>query len=326
MSVDLRLARRGDGSAATPPLSPRSWRSRLARLDLKFAPYLFISPVYIVFLIFGAFPLVFTAWVSLHQWELASGARKWIGLENYRYLITDADFWHAVVNTIGIFIVSTVPQLLLALLLASALNRGMRAPTLFRIGMVAPLVTSTAAVAIVFTQLFDHDFGIINWLLGGLGIHLSDWQAGRFQSWLAIATMVNWRWTGYNTLIYLAAMQAIPKDLYEAAAIDGASRIRQFWQITVPMLQPTIVFTVIISTIGGLQLFTEPVLFGSSTPNKMDGGAVHQFQTISMYMFDNAFGHDRYGYGATVAWALFLLIIVFSLVNFLFVRRTGGTK
>jgi cellobiose transport system permease protein len=326
MSVDLRLARRGDSNAAAPPPSAHSWRTRLARLDVKFAPYLFISPFYLVFLIFGAFPLVFTAWVSLHQWELASGARKWIGLENYRYLITDTDFWHAVVNTIGIFVVSTVPQLLLALAIGNALNRRMRAPTLFRIGMVAPLVTSTAAVAIVFTQLFDHDYGIINWLLGGIGIHHIDWQAGRFQSWLAIAAMVNWRWTGYNTLIYLAAMQAIPKDLYEAAAIDGASRIRQFWRITVPILQPTIVFTVIISTIGGLQLFTEPTLFGSNTPNKMDGGAVHQFQTISMYMFDNAFGHDRYGYGATVAWALFLLIIVFSLVNFLFVRRTGGTK
>ncbi|MDL4774907.1 MULTISPECIES: carbohydrate ABC transporter permease [Thermomonosporaceae] len=324
MSVDLRPA--GHQAPAPAPVpAGRAWRRRLARLDLKTAPYVFISPFYLVFLIFGGFPLVYTLWVSLHDWGLASGTRDWVGLENYRYLLGDADFWHAVVNTLGIFVVSTVPQLMLALLAANALNRRMRMPTLFRIGMVAPLVTSTAAVAIVFTQLFDRDWGMVNWALGLVGGGHIDWQASRGWSWLAIATMVDWRWTGYNALIYLAAMQAIPRDLYEAAAIDGASRIRQFWQITVPMLRPTIIFTVIISTIGGLQLFTEPVLFGVGTTNRMDGGSLHQFQTITMYMFDNAFGHDRYGYGATVAWALFLLIIVFSLVNFLAVRRTGGT-
>ncbi len=229
-------------------------------------------------------------------------------------------------NTVGIFVIATVPQLLLALMIANALNRRMRLPTLFRIGMVAPLVTSTAAVAIVFTQMFDQDWGMINWFLGLFGVDAIAWSNSRGWSWLAIAVMVDWRWTGYNALIYLAAMQAIPKDLYEAAAIDGASRIRQFWQITVPMLRPTIIFTVIISTIGGLQLFTEPVLFSIHTPNKMDGGPLHQFQTITMYMYDNAFYSDRYGYGATVAWALFVMIIVFSLINFLAVRRTGGTK
>jgi cellobiose transport system permease protein len=293
---------------------------------MRVSPYLFISPFYLVFIVFGLFPLLFTLWVSLHDWGLASGTREFTGLENFRYLLTDGDFWHAVVNTIGIFLLSTIPQLLLALFVANALSRRMRGSTLFRIGMVIPLVTSTAAVAIVFTQLFDRDYGMVNWALGLLGAGDIDWQASRGWSWVAIAVMADWRWTGYNALIYLAAMQAIPKDLYEAAAIDGASRIRQFWQITVPMLQPTIVFTVIISTIGGLQLFTEPVLFGVGTSNKMDGGSLHQFQTITMYMYDNAFTDDRYGYGAMVAWALFLLIIAFSLLNFLFVRRTGGTK
>lgn len=327
MTTDLRPSRkRRPAPPDGPPAGRRTWRARLARLDVKGAPYAFISPFYLVFLIFGAFPLVYTLWVSLHDWELASGKREWVGLDNYEYLLTDGDFWHATVNTLGIFAMSTVPQLLLAMFLANSLNRSMRAPTLFRIGMVAPLITSTAAVAIVFAQLFDHDYGFINWGLGLVGIDPIEWQVSRGWSWAAIATMVNWRWTGYNTLIFLAAMQAIPKDLYEAAAIDGASRIRQFWQITVPLLRPTIIFTVIIATIGGLQLFTEPVLFSVDTPNKMDGGALHQFQTITMYMFDNAFGDDRYGYGATVAWALFVMIIVFSLLNFLFIRRTGGAK
>ncbi|MEU5879520.1 sugar ABC transporter permease [Spirillospora sp. NPDC047279] len=326
MSVDLRPAPNDQPKVAAPEAPRRTWRSRLARLDLKASPYLFISPFYLVFLVFGLFPLLYTLWVSLHEWGLASGTREWVGLENYSYLIGDEDFWHSVVNTVGIFVLATVPQLLLALFVANTLNRRLRTPTLFRIGMVAPLITSTAAVAIVFTQLFDRDYGFVNWGLDLVGIGAVDWQASRGWSWVAISAMVNWRWIGYNALIYLAAMQAIPKDLYEAAAIDGASRIRQFWQITVPMLRPTIIFTVIISTIGGMQLFTEPVLFSVGTPNRMDGGPVHQFQTVTMYMFDNAFGHDRYGYGATVAWALFLLIIIFSLLNFVFVRRTGGTK
>ncbi|MGI5163820.1 carbohydrate ABC transporter permease [Spirillospora sp. CA-253888] len=327
MSLDLRPARAGRPAAeAGPPPASRGWRSRLTRLDVRVSPYLFISPFFVVFLAFGAFPLGYTLWVSLHEWGLASGTREFVGLDNFSYLLGDSDFWHATVNTVGIFVLSTIPQLLLALLLAAALDRRMKASTFFRIGVVAPMVTSTAAVAIVFTQLFDRDYGLANWMIGLVGVDAIDWQSSRGWSWVAIATMVNWRWTGYNALIFLAAMQAIPKDLYEAAAIDGASRLRQFWQITVPMLRPTIMFAVIISTIGGLQLFTEPALFGIGSANRMDGGSVHQFQTITMYMFDNAFGDDRYGYAAAVSWALFLLIIVFSLVNFLFVRRAGGAR
>ncbi|MBC6462060.1 carbohydrate ABC transporter permease [Actinomadura sp. HBU206391] len=324
MSVDLRPAPAAGRRATGPAGDRRSrFRSRLSRLDVRFSPYLFISPFYVVFLIFGAFPLGYTVWVSLHDWELASGLREFVGLQNYRDLLVDADFWNSVVNTIGIFVISTVPQLLTALFVANLLSRRLRGSTLFRIGIILPLVTSTAAVAIVFTQLFAADYGLINWLLGLVGIDDIAWQADRGWSWVAIASMVDWRWTGYNALIYLAAMQAIPKDLYEAAAIDGASRVRQFWRITIPMLRPTIIFTVIISTIGGLQLFTEPVLFGGG---RMEGGPVHQYQTVSMYMFDNAFRGDDYGYGAAVAWMLFILIIVFSLLNFLFIRRTGGTK
>src|SRR4029453_5553892 len=133
----------------------------------------------------------------------------------------------------------------------------------FRLSVILPMATSVAAVSIVFSQLYSRDFGIVNWLLGGVGVGPIEGQASKWSSWTAVATMVNWRWTGYNALIYLAAMQAIPKDLYEAASIDGASRRKQFWAITLPMLRPTVIFTVIISTIGGFQLFTEPLLFGN---------------------------------------------------------------
>ncbi|MEV5708825.1 sugar ABC transporter permease [Actinoallomurus sp. NPDC052274] len=317
MAVDLRPAPAAPRAA---PSERSRLRARLSRLDLKVSPYLYISPFYLLFLVFGLFPLGYTFWVSLHRWEMIGG-HEFVGLRNYTRLMTDDQFWNAVVNTFGMFVIATVPQLLLALLLANALNRRLRFQTLFRMGVLLPLVTSVAAVAIVFTQLYGRDYGMANWVLHFFGVHKIDWQANRWASWMAVSTMVDWRWTGYNSLIFLAGMQAIPRDLYEAAAIDGASRRQQFWRITVPMLRPTIIFTSIISTIGGLQLFTEPLLFNFGY---MNGGSLRQSQTVAMYMFENAFNRYQYGYGSAVAWMLFLLILIFSLVNFLLIRRFAG--
>lgn len=318
MAVDVRPA--PPAAARVRPPGRRWWRVRLSRLDVTFSPYLYISPFYLLFAVFGLFPLGYTFWVSLHHWEIIGG-HQFIGLRNYARLLGDDQFWNAVGNTFAMFVIATVPQLLLALLLANALNRRMRAPTLFRMGVLLPLVTSVAAVAIVFTQLFGRDYGMINWLLHFAGVHRIDWQANKWSAWLAISAMVDWRWTGYNALIFLAGMQAIPRSLYEAAAIDGASRAKQFWKVTVPLLRPTIVFVTIISTIGGLQLFTEPLLFNNGY---MNGGSLRQSQTVTMYMFENAFQRFQYGYGSAVAWMLFLLILLFSLLNFLIIRRLAG--
>ncbi|SCL40410.1 cellobiose transport system permease protein [Micromonospora pallida] len=262
--------------------------------------------------------------MSLHDWDLLGTEHAFVGAENYSRLMADADFWHAVVNTLGIFVISTVPQLLAALWLANLLNRQLRARTMFRMAVLVPNVTSTAAVAIVFGVLFGREFGMVNWLLDLVGVDPVAWKSDRFASWVAISTMVDWRWTGYNALIFLAAMQAIPRDLYEAAAIDGANRVRQFWSITVPLLKPTIIFTVIISTIGGLQLFTEPRLFHSGT-NPIRGGPLRESQTVTMYMFENAFApHYNFGYGSAVAWLLFALIAVVAAINVLMLRRLAG--
>src|SRR5436189_28560 len=158
----------------------------------------------------------------------------------------------------------------------------------FLMAILLPQVTSLVAVALIFTQLFAHDYGFINYALGSVGIHHVYWEAGRFSSWVALSVMVMWRWTGFNALIYLAAMQAIPEELYEAAAVDGARRFRQFIHVTVPMLRPTILFTVIIATIGGLQLFTEPFLFQGSTGTT--GGSARQYQTVVMYLYEKFLG------------------------------------
>jgi cellobiose transport system permease protein len=321
MALDLSRAPAKGRSPVTPP-ARGPLRRFLSRLDVKASPYAYISPFYLLFLLFGLFPLGYTFWVSLHHWELIGGHR-FTGLRNYQLLLSDPDFWNAVVNTLAMFVIATVPQLLLAMLLANTLNRRLRAQTLFRLGVLLPLVTSVAAVAIVFSQLFGRDYGLINWLLHFVGVHHIDWAANRWSQWTAISVMVDWRWTGYNTLIFLAGMQAIPRELYEAAAIDGASRMKQFWRITVPSLRPTIIFTSIIATIGGLQLFTEPLLFNQ---NFMNGGSLRQGQSVAMYMYENAFQRFQYGYGSAIAWMLFLLILVVSLLNYLITRRLSGGR
>jgi cellobiose transport system permease protein len=318
------------GEAASTTVAPakralvRGW---VRRLDVKASPYLYVAPFFALFALFGLFPLGYTAYVSLTDRNLLAPASSFVGLANYRELLTDSYFWNAVVNTLGIWVISTVPQLLLALGLAHLLNTKLRARTLFRMSVLLPQVTSLVAVALIFTQLFSTDYGLVNWVLAHVGLGTVDWEAGRLSSWIALSVMVTWRWTGYNALIYLAAMQAIPDELYEAAATDGARPFRQFVHITIPMLRPTIVFTVIVSTIGGLQLFTEPFLF-QPVKNSPTGGSARQYQTVAMYLYEKAFGSAQFdfGYAAAIAWCLFLLIAVVSLVNFLVVRRIRSVE
>ncbi|WP_017595180.1 carbohydrate ABC transporter permease [Nocardiopsis potens] len=315
-------------AASRAPQDARRGTDRAARLraalDTKAAPYAFIAPFFLLFGVFGLFPLLYTAWVSLHDWSLIGGNEGFIGLENYRVLLGDAKFWNALLNTLGIFAIAVVPQLLAALLLADGLNRIVRGRGLFQIALIIPYVTSIAAMAIVFSTLFGTEYGMVNQVLGVFGIDPVNWRGGRLSSWAAIAVMVDWRWTGYNTLIYLAAMQAVPKDLYEAAALDGASALRRFWRITVPMMRPTILFTVIISTIGQMQLFTEPAVF--DTGGAMAGGTQGQYQTVMMLVFQEAFRYGDYGYGSAVSWVLFLVIVVLGLINVLLTGRIKGAS
>jgi cellobiose transport system permease protein len=320
---------RGAGSASrstSPSGGDRPGRSAfritLSRWDTKAAPYAFVSPFFIIFAIFGAFPLLYTFWVSFHAWPLL-GPHHWTGLENYRKLLVDGQFWNSVENTFGIFLVATIPQYILALFLAVTLSHRLRARTLFRMGVIIPNVTSVAAVALIFAAIFAQGFGLANWLLGDLGIGPVDWVANRWSSWTAISVMVDWRWTGYNALIFLAAMQAIPTDLYEAAEIDGASRARQFFSVTLPLLRPTLLFTTILSIIGGVQLFTEPLLFAPGS-GAIQGGSLRQFQTVTMFLVENGFTRFEYGYAGAVAVMIFLLILLVALVNIVIIRRISS--
>ena len=320
-----------DGDTAAPAPAPaersrrQAWRSRLYRLDVKGSPYAYIAPFFILFFAFGLFPLVYTAYVSLHNVDLgAPDQQTWIGWANYTRLLHDSFFWNALRNTFTLGVLSTVPQLLMALGLAHVLNYRLRGRTLWRVSVLMPYVTSTAAAAIVFAELFGRDYGFINWVLGAVGLHHISWESGKWTSQIAISTIVTWRWTGYNALIYLAAMQAIPAELYAAAAVDGAGRWQLFRHITIPSLRPAIVFTVVISTIGATQLFAEPLLFGGVSGHV--GGANHQYQTLGLYLYDQGWFNFHLGRAAAVAWAMFLIIVVLVGINSLLARRIRSSS
>ncbi|MFV2119360.1 carbohydrate ABC transporter permease [Streptomyces sp. Act-28] len=308
----------GTTAPPTPPPDRAARPSAVRRAWATVSPYAYIAPFFTLFAAFGLFPLVYTAFVSLYRVELQTpGDMEWRGLGNYTALFADEFFWTSLRNTFTIGVLSTVPQLVMALGLAHLLNYKLRGRTLFRTAMLLPYATSVAAATLVFAQLFGRDFGLVNYVLGLVGIGPVDWQTGTVASQVAVSTIVVWRWTGYNALIYLAGMQSIPGELYEAAEMDGASRWRQFLHVTLPGLRPTIVFTVVVSTIGATQLFGEPLLYEGS----VSGGISHQYQTLGLYMYEQGWGFFHLGRAAAIAWVMFLLIVVLVGANALLARR-----
>jgi cellobiose transport system permease protein len=317
--VTALLTKEVDRERTEEVRSPSPLRHRLSKLDNKLSPYLFVAPFFVLFGAVGLFPLLYTAYVSLFDWDLGADDPKFLGLENYRTLFTDGQFWNALFNTFSIFLLSSVPQVIVAVVLAALLSANLRARTMWRMGVLLPYVASLVALTIIFGNLFGPQFGLVNSVLTTVGIPPIDWQANTFGSHVAIASMVNWRWTGYNALIVLAAMLAIPRDLYEAAVVDGAGPVRQFFSITLPMLKPTLIFVIVTSTIGGLQIFTEPKLYDPSAGS--GGGAEHQYQTVVLYMYQSAFQQLNLGYAAAIAWTLFLVVIAVAGLNFWLTRR-----
>ncbi|WP_256103219.1 carbohydrate ABC transporter permease [Streptomyces sp. ODS05-4] len=330
MATSIRAAADGGPSPAPPAAAPGptrpptaadrsgSRRSRLYRWDMKATPYAFVAPFFVCFAAFGLFPLLYTGWLSLHRVELG-GEPEWRGLDNYTALADSGFFWNALGNTFTLGVLSTVPQLLMALGLAHLLNYRLRGRGFLRVAVLAPYATSIAAATLVFAQLFNSDYGLVNTLLGWAGFEPVDWESSKWPAQIAISVIVIWRWTGYNALIYLAAMQAVPKDLYEAAALDGASRWRQFTSVTIPSIRPTILFTIVVSTIGATQLFGEPMLYGGSLG--VSGGSGNQYQTLSLLMYEKGWVTGALGQASAIAWVMLLLLLLIGAVRLLAARR-----
>ncbi|MHA7219007.1 carbohydrate ABC transporter permease [Arthrobacter sp. MDT1-48-3] len=308
-------------SSPAPAKPTLTFRQRLNVFDMKVSPYLYISPFFLLFALVGLFPLGYTFFVSLFDWHLLKGQGEFVGLRNFQEVLQDRFFWNSLFNTMSIFLLSTIPQLIVATAIAAVLDQNLRARTFWRMSILLPYIVTPVAVALIFSNLFGEQYGLINNILESFGFDRILWTNETLPSHIAIATMVNWRWTGYNALILLAAMQSVPRDIYESAAIDGAGVFRRFFSITLPSIRPTMIFVVITATIGGLQIFTEPRLFDPRTY----GGTAAQFQTTVLYLYEMAFQRQNFGKASTIAWLLFLIIVLFGLVNYLISQRIATT-
>ncbi|CAL4858486.1 sugar ABC transporter permease [Microbacterium sp. MM2322] len=304
---------------AKPQAPRRTTRQRLSLLAFRGSPYAYIAPFFLLFGLVGLFPLIYTVNVAVHEWDLLKGQGEFVGFGNFSEILGDYMFWNSIGNTLSIFLLSAIPQLAVALLVAYLLDRGLRAPTFWRMSVLIPFVVTPVATALIFSSVFNEADGLANNLLNLIGITDQQWKHDSFLSHLAIAIMVNFRWTGYNALILLAAMQAVPRDLYESAAIDGAGPTRRFFSITIPSIRPTLIFVIITATIGGLQIFAEPRLFDVSTAGGI-GGSDRQFQTTVLFLWELAFFRRNLGEASAVAILLFVLIVGIGLINFLVSR------
>ncbi|MFJ7724649.1 carbohydrate ABC transporter permease [Neobacillus sp. NPDC097160] len=276
----------------------------------KVTPYLFISPFYILFLIFGLFPIVFSGILAFSQWD-GIGDVQFTGLENFKRLMADTDFWLSIKNTLIIWVIQTVPMLVIALVLAFLINlQFVRRKEFFKTTFFLPYVTSVVAVTILFGLIFSNQSGLINAVLEMFGREPIAFIDSPFWVRIVIALVGIWQYLGYNMIIYFSGLQRIPADYYEAAIIDGASKYQLFTKITIPLLKPIILFTVIMSTIGGLQVFAEAQVL-VPTNATAEGGSL----TIVYYIYQTAFLQNRYGYGSTITWGLVVIILVISLIN-----------
>jgi cellobiose transport system permease protein len=300
----------------------RSWRhSTRHRLPL----YLAIAPFFVLFIVFGLYPTMYSLVLSFQDWN-GLGDPEWVGLANYERLIGDQTFWLSIRNTLIIFVLSTFPMLVMALVIAAMLNSTVRLSTAYRIAYFLPNITSIVAMAVLFGAIFGEQFGIVNTALRALELSGVGWLTTPFGVQLTIAILITYQWTGYNAIIFLAGMQSINGELYEAARIDGAGPIRAFWSITLPLLRPTILFVLVVSTITGLQSFTEAqVLTGSgSSTNANAGGPGQGGLTTVLYFYQQAFSFNRFGYGAAIAWGIFLLVVIATIINWRLSAERAG--
>lgn len=300
---------------------PRRHSSLWQEIRRNWVAYVYISPFYILFAIFGAFPILFSLFLSFQQWNGIS-PMQWIGLQNYIRLFQDRLFWLALWNTVVIGVVAHIPMLSAALVLAFIINSSLvRHKDFFRTAYFLPIITSSAAVALIFGTLYGVRFGLINWILTEIGLQPIDWWGGSGAAIKpAIIIVFIWRWLGWNMVIYLAGLQGIPNDLYEAAAIDGASLPQIFWHVTLPLLRPVILFTLVLSTVGAMTIFDEVFLLLPSTV-ALTGGTSNAGLTLALYLYNRGFNLAHFGYASAMAYVVSAIIVVISVLNIRFVGR-----
>ncbi|MCB5270169.1 MAG: sugar ABC transporter permease [Candidatus Cloacimonadaceae bacterium] len=294
----------------------------------KISPYLYIIPAFIILLAFRLIPIIMSFIISFYDWSI-QGTGKFIGLANYSTMMKDPVFWQSMLNTFWLVIIQVPATIVFSLLFAVLLNRIKLFKSFFRIIYFMPYVTSLVAVSIVWKLIFNEQTGLANTFLGYIGISPQAWLSesrgifylmfqsigvelpkflhGPSQALFGIIIMTVWKSLGYNTIIYLAGLQNISKDYYEAAEIDGASKGKQFWHITVPLISPTTFYVLIMTTIVSFQTFAQIYLMTDK------GGPLNTTKLVVYYIYEKGFDMLEMGYASAVALALFVLILALTI-------------
>jgi multiple sugar transport system permease protein len=286
------------------------------RLRRALPAYLFILPGMALFVGWTLYPLVYAFVMSFAEWNLIKPSR-FVGLDNYRRALEDPIFWMALRNTL-FYVAVTVPgQMILGLAVALLLDAPLRARAFFRTVYYIPVVTSWVVVSLIFTYLYNGQAGLINWVLRD-GLHLIDkninWLGEPWPAKLAIASLGIWKGVGWTMVIFLAGLQSIPTNLYEAAAVDGAGRWQRFRHVTLPLIRQTTVFVLVLLTIGGFQVFISVYIMTGGDP-------LHRTEVLLTYMYGNAFEFLDLGYGAALAYLIAAMIFALSLIQIRLLRR-----
>jgi len=293
---------------------------KLFRLQHKYAPYLFVAPFAVVFLVFGLYPLAKSLVLSFYT---TSGPRSrvFVGLGNFAFLFSDPDFLKAVWNTTVFALFSVFLQLPLSLGLALLLNRRrLWGRNFFRLVFFSPRLVGMVFVAVLFVVIFQPQFGLLNRVLHAIaGLDLdTKWLGNRTLVMPALVLTSLWMYVGFNMIYFLAALQGVDKELYDAAEVDGANAFQKFRHVTLPGIKPVAVFVIVLSTIGSFQLFELPFLMLGNS-----GGPENAGLTIVMYLYQNGFETGDLGYASAIGWTLALGVLVISLIQ---MRITGAWK
>ena len=295
---------------------PQHRRGVFWRMRRNWSAYAFLSVPLLLFMVFTVFALVFAFYLTFHEWNIIEPEKPFVGLRNYQDMIADESFRRSIVNTFYFTAVSVPVTMAIGLLIALLLNLPLRARGLLRTLYFLPVVTPFVVVAIIWKWLYNGDFGLFNYYL--LKTHLIQqpllWLSDQNLAMPAVILMSIWSGVGFSMVIYLAALQAIPEELYEAARVDGASAVSRLLYITVPLLRPTTVFLLVIGIIGSFQVFTQIFIM-------TQGGPVERTTTMVYFIYEAAFKFYEFGYASTLAFGLLAILLVFTIIQLQLYRR-----
>lgn len=279
----------------------------------KLIPYLLVSPYIIHFIVFIAFPVGFSIFLTFNKWNIIS-PMEFIGLSNYKRLFNDDIFWRSLSNTILFLLIHIPLQIIVALFLAELLNQKIRLKGFFRAAFFLPVIVSGVVVTILWQQLYGYDTGLLNRLLVKVGLEKIGWLTDPTWAMPSIAIMATWKNVGLYIVLFLVGLQTVPRQYYEAADLEGASHFQKFFRITLPMINPTIFMVVVISTIGGFSLFIEPYVMTG-------GGPLNSTISAVLYIYKQGFFYYRMGYAATLGFFFAALIMSVVAIQKKFVEK-----